>query len=240
MRSGLYMPSAYHAALSVASLPFIILFSVLGGFITYGMVGLRTGAGPILMFAVLISLVSMCAIQVLVAFVYGSHTQDMAYMNAVGYSTLGILLMGFWIRIRLIRIPPLRWLSYIFYHRWALVGFSENELTGRRFFYPDGCQNWPAPYGIAPFDKNNDTAGYEEAKKTWPMDPANNYLNLPIQYLTESQLQPKCTELQSGQGVLEYWGFEQTAWQIVLVLLLFYSVFHAISYFYLKKLVRRH
>lgn len=75
VRSGLYRPSAYHAALTVASLPFIILFSVLGGFVTYGMVGLRPEWRAIALFGVLMCLVSMCAIQLLVYFTYSSATQ---------------------------------------------------------------------------------------------------------------------------------------------------------------------
>jgi len=75
VRSGLYRPSAYHAALTVASLPFIILFSVLGGFVTYGMVGLRPEWKAIVLFGVLMCLVSMCAIQLLVYFTYSSATQ---------------------------------------------------------------------------------------------------------------------------------------------------------------------
>ena len=249
VRSGLYRPSAYHAALTAASLPFIILFSVLGGFITYGMVGLRSEAWNLVLFGVLMSLVSMCSIQVLVFFVYLSHTQDMAYMHAVGYSTLGILLMGFWIRIRLIRVHPLRWLSYIFYHRWALAGFSYNELAGRRFFYPAGCQFWPAPHGIAPFnDGGGNAAAFEAAKEPWLTDPANNPFKVPAQYLQPEQLTPSCTELQSGDSILDYWfGSGDAAkkahimrtGEVIAILLLFYAAFHVLSFMALRSLVKK-
>jgi hypothetical protein len=249
VRSGLYRPSAYHAALTVASLPFIILFSVLGGFITYGMVGLRASAGHMALFAVLMSLVSMCAIQILVFFTYSSHTQDMAYMHAVGYMTLGILLMGFWIRIRLIRVLPLRWLSYVFYHRWALAGFTYNELAGRRFFYPNRCQYWPAPQGFAPFNNGGgDAAAFDAAREPWLTDPANNPFKVPERFLTDEQKVPSCTELQSGDSILQYWfgngdGSKEAhivkTGEAIAILFLFYAVFHVLSFVALRGLVKK-
>lgn len=170
-------------------------------------------------------------------------------MHAVGYMTLGILLMGFWIRIRLIRVKPLQWLSHIFYHRWALQGFTYNELAGRRFFYPQGCAAWPAPHGYAPFnDGGGDAAAFEAAKTPWLTDKANNPFNVPEKFLTDEQRVPKCTELQSGDSILEYWfgdGGDPNKKHIlktgeaIAILFLFYAVFHVVSYAALRALVKK-
>ena len=228
VRSGLYAPSAYHIALTLSSLPFIIAFSVLGGFVTYGAIGMWPSASHIAMFGLLMTLNSLCAIQVLVAFVYGSDTQDMAYINAVGYSSLGVLLMGFWVRIQHIRLPPLRWLSYIFYQRWALQGFSHNELSGRKFYYPSNCKQW-----------DSNPALYAAAKEAWPKDPRNNPFNIPVARLSERQRTPTCSELNSGDDILRFWGFTITAWQSVGLMLLFYGLFHVASFLALRSLVKR-
>ena len=228
VRSGLYAPSAYHAALTLSSLPFIFAFSVLGGFVTYGAIGMWPAASHIAMFGLLMILNSLCSIQVLVAFVYGSDTQDMAYMNAVGYSTLGVLLMGFWVRIQHIKIAPLRWLSFIFYQRWALQGFSHNELAGRKFYYPSNCKQW-----------ETNPALYEQARIDWPKDPRNNPFNIPVARLSERQLTPTCSELNSGNDILAFWGFTITAWQSVGILLFFYGLFHVASFLALRSLVKR-
>jgi len=228
VRSGLYAPSAYHIALTLSSLPFIIAFSVLGGFVTYGAIGMWPAASHIFMFGLLMILNSLCAIQVLVAFVYGSDTQDMAYMNAVGYSTLGVLLMGFWVRIQYIKIAPLRWASVIFYQRWVLQGFSHNELAGRKFYYPSDCKQW-----------ETNPALYEKAKVDWPRDPRNNPFNIPVARLSERQKTPTCSELNSGDDILRFWGFTITAWQSVGILLFFYGLFHVASFLALRSLVKR-
>lgn len=59
--------------------------------------------------------------------------QDLAYVLATSYVATSILVSGFYIRIRDMRVSIMRGLSYLSYTKYAMQGVSRLELSGRRF-----------------------------------------------------------------------------------------------------------
>lgn len=80
-------------------------------------------------------------------------------MLATGYVAVSILLGGFYIRIREIKLAPLRWLSNLSYPLFTMQGLSRLELSGIKY-RPAGC----IAAGMA-------GATDEELRRVSPMSP---------------------------------------------------------------------
>ena len=65
--------------------------------------------------------------------------QDMAYVLATGYVASSILLSGFYLRIKDIKIGFIRALSWLSYTKYAMQGVGRVELAGRTWD-PSTCQ----------------------------------------------------------------------------------------------------
>jgi len=240
-RRGKYTASAYCAALGVAGLPLTIVLTTLGNWTVYGMAGLRPGVIPAVSSAALLSLTSLCATQVLVLCVYSVSSQDIAFATGIGTAALGSLLMGYLVRIKRIPSAPLKWLSYLVFHRWAFSGLTWAEMHGRRFFYPMGCERWPGESGVAPFNSSSrpsDLANLDRTRVDWWQDTSVNPLKLPKKYLKPYQLEPKCTELQDGNDMLDFWGSTASAAASCGILLAFLAAFHILSWMALRGQVK--
>ena len=240
-RRGRYSASAYCAALAVAGLPLTIVLTTLGNWTVYGMAGLRPGILPAVSSAALLSLTSLCATQVLVLCVYSVSSQDIAFATGIGTAALGSLLMGYLVRIKRIPSAPLKWLSYLIFHRWAFSGLTRAEMQGRRFFYPMGCERWPGASGVAPFNSTSrpsDLANLDKVRINWWQDVSVNALGLPKKYLKPYQLEPKCTELQDGNDMLDFWGSTAGAGASCGILLAFLAAFHILSWMALRGQVK--
>ena len=57
--------------------------------------------------------------------------QDMAYVLATGYVASSILLSGFYLRIKAIKIGFIRALSWLSYTKYAMQGMGRIELHNR-------------------------------------------------------------------------------------------------------------
>ena len=57
--------------------------------------------------------------------------QDMAYVLATGYVASSILLSGFYLRIKAIKIGFIRALSWLSYTKYAMFSMGRIELAGR-------------------------------------------------------------------------------------------------------------
>lgn len=55
------------------------------------------------------------------------------------YSSISFVLAGFYYRISLMKLAPMRWLSYTMYPRWVMVGLARVQLQGVQFYFPPGC-----------------------------------------------------------------------------------------------------
>lgn len=62
--------------------------------------------------------------------------QDLAYVLATGYVAASILVSGFFIQLKALRVAPMRWISYLSYPRYAVAGIAQLELAGVTFYPP--------------------------------------------------------------------------------------------------------
>ncbi|KAK9802008.1 hypothetical protein WJX73_010401 [Symbiochloris irregularis] len=133
--SKLYHPSAYYVATMAAAFPFIVLNTVLGALTMYGLSGLRYQGHALVLFAVILVIQSLVAIQLLTFCVWLTPNQDLAYVLATGYVAASILVSGFFIRLHDLKVAPMYWISFLSYPRYAVSGTAQLELTGV-LFYP--------------------------------------------------------------------------------------------------------
>ena len=81
--------------------------------------------------------------------------QDMAYVLATGYVASSILLSGFYIRIKAIKIGFIRALSWLSYTKYAMQGMGRIELHNRSWD-PSTCSSSAAG---AHFSQGSSVAG---------------------------------------------------------------------------------
>ena len=73
--AGLYHPLAYYVANSLASAPFVVLNTLIGGFASYGLAALKPGARHVVIYGLLQSLQALTAVQLMVFAVYLTPNQ---------------------------------------------------------------------------------------------------------------------------------------------------------------------
>jgi len=237
--AGLYHPLAYYVANSLASGPFVVLNTLIGGFAAYGLAALKPGVKHVVIYGLLQSLQALTAVQLMVFAVYltpnqvrrkrgeretsstffcfparfflnfillnrfspsssslrpsksPNHpfnlVQDIAYVLAVAYVTVSILLGGFYIRIFEIPFAILRYISFLSYPRFTLQGLAINEMRDD-VYRPQGCLS-ASMLGAtkAEIDAlvSNDTQA-EQGRMGGT----------------------KCTLVADGNGTMEYWDFK--------------------------------
>lgn len=69
----------------------------------------------------------------------------MAYVLATGYVAASILLSGFYLRIKEIKVGFIRGLSWLSYTRYAMQGAGKIELQGR-VWDPSTCVSTPSKH----------------------------------------------------------------------------------------------
>jgi hypothetical protein len=67
--------------------------------------------------------------------------QDLAFVLACFYTSWGFLLCGFFLRVSLMKVLPMRWVSYLMFPRWAIIGLARVQLEGIHFYFPVGCDH---------------------------------------------------------------------------------------------------
>eukprot|EP00884_Botryococcus_braunii_P010837 jgi/Botrbrau1/19755/Bobra.0124s0008.1 len=164
--SGLYHPSAYYVAQSVVYFPFVAVNTLVTGFITYGMVGLRYAAYPMITYGVTLVLVSLCSTQTLIFAAYIMPTQDLAFIISTFYVCSSILLMGFFVRLDQMRVPFMYWCSYLMFPRWAFEGLLIVEMTDR-IFWPQDCPDGHLKQNLPPPPPTSVFASYETRGKCY-------------------------------------------------------------------------
>jgi hypothetical protein len=73
--AGLYHPLAYYVANSLASGPFVVLNTLIGGFAAYGLAALKPGVKHVVIYGLLQSLQALTAVQLMVFAVYLTPNQ---------------------------------------------------------------------------------------------------------------------------------------------------------------------
>ncbi|KXZ56416.1 hypothetical protein GPECTOR_1g370 [Gonium pectorale] len=91
----LYHPSAYYVAKVLAVLPFGVLSMLVFSFTIYGMAGLRKEVGPLAEHGVMCVLAYLIASQVLYAAAIATPNQDTAFMVAIAWTAVNILMSNY-------------------------------------------------------------------------------------------------------------------------------------------------
>jgi ATP-binding cassette, subfamily G (WHITE), member 2 len=213
--SGLYHPCAYYLAHTAAASPFIALNAAIGGLSAYGLANLRFTAKAVFTYAGLAALGALIAVQLVVLCVYLTPNQDLAFVLAVSYVAISILLGGFYAPLTDIKIAPLRWLSYLSYPRYTFQGMVRNELLPDRY-RPQGCLS-------------NALLGATEAE-------INNLRSNTTLQAAAGGGGFNCKMVADGKGALSFWDFTLPWKVIVPAMLAFYFGFHILSYLALSRL----
>jgi len=212
---GLYHPCAYYLAHTAAASPFIALNAAIGGLSAYGLANLRYTPQAVLVYASLAALGALIAVQLVVLCVYLTPNQDLAFVLAVSYVAISILLGGFYAPLKDIKIAPLRWMSYLSYPRYTFQGMVRNELFQDRY-RPQGCLS-TALLGATEAEINN--------LRT----------NVTLQALSGAG-GFDCKMVANGAGALDFWDFTLTWKAIIPGMACFYFGFHILSYLCLSRL----
>lgn len=217
--AGLYHPCAYYIAHSLAAAPFIILNTLVGGYSAYGLAALTNKFKNIAIYGALQALQGLCAVQMMVLAVYLTPNQDVAYVLAIAYVSLSILLGGFYIRISEVPFKVLRYMSYLSYPRFALQGLAINELT------PDNYQGVP----------NNCLSGGMLGATDAEIDSLVNNANATRQQAMDGQ---SCQFVYNGKDALKFWDFNFSLATCFRALIGFLAFFHVASYIALRTLYK--
>ena len=217
--AGLYHPLSYYVANSLAGAPFVILNTLVGGYAAYGLAALTNKWKNIIVFGALQALQGLCAVQLMVLAVYLTPNQDVAYVMAIGYVSLSILLGGFYIRVSEISNLGLRYMSYLSYPRFTLQGLAINELT------PDNYQGVP----------NNCLSSGMLGATDAEIDSLVSNPNATQQQAMDGQ---SCTFVYKGADTLKFWDFDFSLGTCFAALVGFLAFFHVASYIALRTLYK--
>ena len=212
---GLYHPCAYYLAHTAAASPFIALNAAIGGLTAYGLANLRYTAKAVFTYAGLAALGALIAVQLVVLCVYLTPNQDLAFVLAVSYVAISILLGGFYAPLKDIKIAPLRWLSYLSYPRYIFQGMVRNELMPDKY-RPQGCLS-------------SALLGATQAE----IDQLRT--NTTLQALAGGG-GFDCKMVANGAGALDFWDFKLRWSAIIPGMVCFYLGFHILSYLCLSRL----
>ncbi|KAJ9505285.1 hypothetical protein QJQ45_027868 [Haematococcus lacustris] len=125
--SSLYRPIIYYIAKVCATLPANLLSPVVFSLIIYGMAGLRHSALACVRVTTILSTLSLIAVQVLHCAAILAPNQDMAFMIAIGWTAVNLLMSNFFIMYSQMAfdwLSQLRWISALGY------AFGALQLTG--------------------------------------------------------------------------------------------------------------
>ncbi|GIL43410.1 hypothetical protein Vafri_1186 [Volvox africanus] len=130
----LYSPSAYYTAKVLAVLPFGVMSMLVFSFTIYGMAGLRRSGSALAEHGLLATLAYLIASQVLYAAAVATPNQDTAFMVAIAWTAVNILMSNYLIRYddmsQIWLTKVLRWFSVMM---WTFQGMAAAEY--RNQFY---------------------------------------------------------------------------------------------------------
>ncbi|KAK9790760.1 hypothetical protein WJX73_006620 [Symbiochloris irregularis] len=105
--NGLYAPSAYYLSTVTAGSPFVIMNTIAGALMAYGLAGLRNDTRAIFIWMSIISLHALVSNQFLVTCIWLTPTQDTAYAIGSMYLTFSLLFCGFYVAVPNMVLTPL-------------------------------------------------------------------------------------------------------------------------------------
>ncbi|KAI8467922.1 MAG: hypothetical protein J3K34DRAFT_523385 [Monoraphidium minutum] len=189
----LYRPSAFYAAKQLAILPFAVLNVLVFSLILYGMAGLRQEA---------LSVVLACAAVI-------TPNQDIAFMVAIAWTAVSMLMSNFMVRFADMSQVWLSQLRYISAMAFAFEGFTTAEFKGGSYSCAGGL---PA-----------DVIGYLPS-----FLPNTTSLQTPLVTRTLTSPGEGCV-INLG-AVLDYFNIFKPIWMIVVILAGYLGVLHLLTF----------
>ncbi|GBF87651.1 ABC transporter G family [Raphidocelis subcapitata] len=214
----LYAPSAYYAAKTVAVLPFAVLNVVAFSWILYGMAGLRREAVPVVANGAISALLYLIAAQVLAFAAAVTPNQDLAFMVAIAWTAVNLLMSNFMVRYADMTQVWLSQLRYISAMGFAFEGYSIAEFVGGSY----SCAG-----GLA-----SDILGY--LPTFLPNTPA---VSSPLVRGVLTNPGPDCV-IDLG-SILTYFGIAKPLWLVFVILIGYLAVLHVATYFAYLGLARK-
>ncbi|KAF8067234.1 ctr9 [Scenedesmus sp. PABB004] len=141
----LYHPSAYYVAKQLAVAPFAVLNVLLFSYTLYGLAGLRHSGAAVGMNGLMSVLIYLIAAQVLAFAAVVTPNQDVAFMLAIGWTAVNLLMSNFMVRYQDMSQAWFSQLRYISAMGFAFDGYAQAEFGGVSY----SCAGGLAPSIVA-------------------------------------------------------------------------------------------
>ncbi|GLC35968.1 hypothetical protein PLESTB_000524500 [Pleodorina starrii] len=204
----LYSPSAYYTAKVLAVLPFGVMSMLVFSFTIYGMSGLRRSGTALAEHGLLACLAYLNASQVLYAAAVATPNQDTAFMVAIAWTAVNILMSNYLIRYddmsQMWLTKILRWFSVMM---WTFQGMASAEYRDQ-YYSCSGGFGTSVLSSLAAYLPGTRAVGF-----------ASTILGTP---------DPDCAV--STNKILDYFGMDQPFWRLAVILVGYLGVLHVITF----------
>ncbi|GMH36516.1 hypothetical protein BSKO_04384 [Bryopsis sp. KO-2023] len=139
----IYGTSAYYMANFISNLPFGILNAAVFALIVYGMAGLNDDPEIIFKHVLLAVIESLIALQVLHFAAVITHNQDTAFMVAISFTAVNIIVSNFFIPFKQIALDWISWLQWFSAMGYTFNGAIRLEFDNQNYTCADGLGNVP-------------------------------------------------------------------------------------------------
>lgn len=213
----LYSPSAYYAAKVLAVLPFGVVSALVFSLSIYGMAGLRHSGVALARHGLLATLAYLIASQVLYAAAVATPNQDTAFMVAIAWTAVNILMSNYLVRYADMRVQwlpaALRWFSVM---AWAFQGMAATELRGQAYNCSAGFGRSVSPLSVLP--------------EYLPGNPMLHPTNFAEQFLGDPG--PECSL--DTEELLQHFGMTEPFWRLVVILVGYLAATHVVTFLALR------
>jgi len=217
----LYSPSAYYVAKQLAILPFAILNVLVFSYTLYGMAGLRYNVMAAVGNGILSTLLYLIAAQVLSFAAIVAPNQDIAFMLAIGWTAVNLLMSNFLVRYVDMRHHWLSYLRYLSAMGYTFAGLLQLEFSGLTV----SCAGGLAPGVVKILPKFLPTVA-----------------NLKLPFVTNQLKNPGADCSIDLSLVVQYFQVTYPFWLVVTILVGYWLVTHLLTFaglLYLAKKERR-
>ncbi|KIZ04851.1 hypothetical protein MNEG_3112 [Monoraphidium neglectum] len=201
--------SLFLACPITAITPFQIISALVFGFIVYGMAGLRHGAVPILKSGLINTLMFLIASQVLHACAVFAPNQDVAFMMSILWTTIQLLLSGFFIVFPEVLNYWLTYLRYISATYYSFEAVAINEFRDGVLSCAQGLSDSQLAFLLGAFP--NSSSSQRSQVKFFFSNPDKN-----------------CVV--DTNSILEYFQFSRPFWMSVVILVAYLIACHLLTF----------
>eukprot|EP00803_Ostreobium_quekettii_P007966 evm.model.scf_884EXC.7 EVM.evm.TU.scf_884EXC.7 scf_884EXC:39023-46896(-) len=221
----LYHPSAYYVANVLSNVPFSIANASVFGLIVYGMAGLRDDTGAIFQHLGLLVVQSLIALQVLYFAAVVTKNQDTAFMLAITFTAVNILLSNYFIPFDQIRFGWISIIHYISAMAYTFEGLVQLEFEGVVF----NCSEGTSFLGV----NSNDLT-----RQAFPGVEENNPIVLnPVVSNTLENPGDDC--IFNGTTIVNFFDLERSYGESFAILVGYLAILHVLTFLGLTYLAKK-